>query len=458
VVSVRVEGRPLTPLLPYDLRIEPHGDDFQIVEPAARSFAGRLALPFVHGDKIAMLDIDVPSSGTFSQDDLYALWLAGQELATWRARRALATTSGASATPEIASQAPVLADWHALEQCSRQASLLLREWPTLVGRHSRWLPVGIGGGFADLDRTEREVSRRGYITKRAGDQLAITRSARWFGKPEAATLGAASEMASRVITLVERTVRDRDRDLLEPLTRPIREVWFRAATPAGKADPEPSSWSTSFLRFVALCIQVLAELEARTSGGASIPFLDTDELYEAWLAVQVREIASGWLEAASEVSDGAVASWCDDAITYDLRLKPSFRRSSPLGAHNYRALVADELVPDIVISATRGIITEFAVLDAKAWFRVEPENVLSESAKYLYGIRRVDDDALPAIASVDLVSCAMKPEMPGADDARIGFVHATPTSGGEILTKAVERIFSTLSSSIEAREQEASLR
>jgi len=452
-----VLGRPLTPLLPYGLRIEPLGEDFLVSEPPDRSFAGRLILPFVCDDGLAMFDLDVPSSGNFTHEDLNALWLAGRELASWRSRRALATTSDAFATPTVAGQAPVLADWHALELCARDADLLLRNWPTKIGRHLRWVPVGVGGGFEDLAHTEREIGRYGYFAVSSTGSPTPTRSARWFGQSEPVTLGAVSVMAERVSSLVATTTGETDRQMVDELVRPIHEVSALAASPAGSSDADPSSWPPAFLRFVTSCMQVLADLEARTRGEEAVPLLDTDELYEAWLAIRVRESISQRLGTMSAPQDGAIASWVDDAITYDLRVKPSFRRSTQLGAHRYKAVVAAELVPDIVLSATRGDITEFSVLDAKAWSRMMPEDVLSECAKYLYGLRRIGSDRLPSIASVSLVSCSPSPGLPDASEVKVGFVHATPTIGEDSLRSAIEQILADLAEAIERREQEASL-
>lgn len=457
MVSVRVEGRPLTPLLPYGLGIEPFGDDFVIVEPPDSRFAGRVVLPFVASGVVQVFDLDVPSSGDFTAEDLRLLWLSGQELASWQSRRALAAGSSAFARPEMVAKAAVLADWHALKQCARLAEGLLHQWPSRLGRELRWVPVGIGGGFEDLDRTEREVARRGYFaTSPAGMRIA-TRSARWFGRPEPIALSAAAVMGSQVVTLVTSTVSTSELATLRDLIRPIQQVALRAANPSGQSDPEPSSWPPPFLRFVAACMQVLAELEARTQGAQAIPLLDTDELFEAWLAVTVRNLVGERVPAIAVASEGAIASWEDDAITFDLRVKPSIGRQTTIAAENYRALVAQELVPDVVLSATRGDITEFAVFDAKAWVRMLPEDVLSESAKYLYGIRRVGSARVPAVTSVDLVSCAPRPNLPDVVDARIGFVHATPTTGADALGETVERVISDLRQTIEEREQEASL-
>lgn len=456
-MSVRVGGRPLTPLLPYGLRIEAFAEDFVIVEPTDRSFAGRLVLPFLKDGEVQMFDLDVPSSGNFSHDDLDELWLAGQELASWQARRAIAVPTGAFASPTAVDRASVLADWHALEDCSRQARALLRDWPRRMGRALRWMPVGVGGGFEDLDRTERDVGRLGYLATSTDGDAVVTRSARWFGLPEPLALGAVAVMAENVVALVTSTVTRDELPLLSGLLAPIQHVATMATNFAGLTDPDPSSWPTPFLLFVASCMQVLAELEAHQRGDRAIPLLDTDELFEAWLAVRVREVISRRLRTAPAVSPGAIASWVDDEITYDLRLKPAIRRQTQLGAHKYRALVATELVPDVVVSATRGAITELAVLDAKAWTQMRSEQVLSESAKYLYGLRRTDDDTLPALMSVCLVSCAPKPEMPDSVDAKVDFVWATPTLGVDILVSTVWGITTALAGAVEAREQEASL-
>ena len=57
------------------------------------------------------------------------------------------------------------------------------------------------------------------------------------------------------------------------------------------------------------------------------------------------------------------------------------------------------LTPDLVLSATRGAETELMVLDAKGWAQMLPEDALSQSAKYLYGIRRTRDPrTVPAFA------------------------------------------------------------
>ena len=204
-------------------------------------------------------------------------------------------------------------------------------------------------------------------------------------------------------------------------------------------------------------MRVLTELLARQRGDQAVPLLDTDELFEAWLAVTVRDRVSERLELAASVSEGAIASWETDAMTIDLRVKPAIGRATEIGQDNFRALVASTLLPDVVLTATRGDFTEVAVLDAKAWAKMLPEDVLSESAKYLYGIRRVGSDRVPAITSVHIVSCAARPQIPSADDAKIGFVHATPTAGETDIKSAIDDVLAALASAIEHREQEASL-
>ncbi|HEX4058051.1 MAG TPA: hypothetical protein VHX87_07025 [Galbitalea sp.] len=455
-MSVRVEGRPLTPVLPYGLKIETEGDDFKVIEPTDRSFAGRLVLPFVATGGLRMFDLDVPSSGTFTPEDLEHLWLAGQELATWRSRLALTSTDDAYAQPEPIGRTEVVADWHALELCAFEARRLLSAWPTRTGRELRWVPVGVGGGFEDLGYTEREVARAGYLST-SGDKPVVTRSARWFGKGERITLSAIASLAQEVSGLLRSTLSADDLRQVSMLAAPIEQVAAIAGSVTPRADPDASSWPPAFVRFASACIRVLTELLARQRGSQAVPLLDTDELYEAWLAVAVRDLISEQLGGGTEVSKGAIASWETDATTIDLRVKPSISRKSSVGQHEYRALVANTLVPDVVLSATRGAFTELAVLDAKAWVKMLPEDVLSETAKYLYGIRRMGSDQLPAIASVQIVSCAPQPNLMEADDAKVGFVHATPTAGTDALRSAVQHILDDLAAAIERREQEASL-
>lgn len=453
---MKVEGRPLLPALPYGLVIEAYGDDLQIVEPADRSFAGRLVLPFLAGRELRMFDLDVPSSGNFTELDLEKLWEAGRELASWRSRLALTSPEDAYAEPEAIGRTRVLADWHALELCALEAKRLLNTWPMRIGRELRWVPVGIGGGFEDLGYTEREVARVGHLSQYEGN-TAVTRSARWFGRGERITLSVVSSLALEVSNLVQTALGEADRRALSQIMGPINHVGLLAAAPPQQADPDPSSWPPAFTRFAAACSRVLTELLARQRGDQAVPMLDTDELFEAWLAVAVRDHLSERLELAASVSEGAIVSWETNAMRIDLRVKPAIGRATEIGQNNFRALVASTLLPDVVVTATRGDFTAVAVLDAKAWAKMLPEDVLSESAKYLYGIRRVGSDRVPAITSVHIVSCAARPQIPFAADAKIGFVHATPTVGQTDMNSAVDDILAALASAIEHREQEASL-
>lgn len=455
IVSARVEGRPLTPALPYGLIVEGDGDELRIIEPADRSFAGRLVLPFIGDSGLRMFDVDVPSSGSFTSEDLQQLWLAGQELATWRSRLALMSPDDGYAQPQPIGRTGMLADWHALESCSLEAMRLLDGWPRRVGRELRWVPVGVGGGFEDLGHTERQAARLGHLSYAEGD-LVVARTARWFGRGERIALTAVSSLAIEVLSLVRATLSDDDLQAVIRWTRPIEQVAAIAAGPAHRADPGPSSWPPAFIRFAGACMRVLTELLARRRGHGAVPLLDTDELFEAWLAVRVRDFIGETLNGAESVSPGSISSWETDAMTIDLRVKPAIGRNTTIGREDYRALVANTLLPDVVVSATRGDFTELAVLDAKAWARMLPEDVLSESAKYLYGIRRTGSEQIPAIASVHIVSCAPTPDLSAAHDAKVGFVQATPTLGLDVLRATVGVVLSDLAAAIERREQEAS--
>ena len=110
-----------------------------------------------------------------------------------------------------------------------------------------------------------------------------------------------------------------------------------------------------------------------------------------------------------------------------------------------------------MLSATRGDETELMVLDAKAWAQMLPEDVLAQSAKYLYGIRRASYmRSVPALAGVDLVTCARPPSISGGDLAKVGVSCATPTAGVEGLHARVGAIADQLAASLAERERRAS--
>jgi hypothetical protein len=97
------------------------------------------------------------------------------------------------------------------------------------------------------------------------------------------------------------------------------------------------------------------------------------------------------------------------------------------------------------------------VLDAKSWATMLPENALEQSAKYLYGIRRADEPALvPALAGVDLVTCAISPRLSAPGLARVHVNTATPTFGQDALMNRVDRLLAQLKDSLIARERYAS--
>jgi hypothetical protein len=120
-------------------------------------------------------------------------------------------------------------------------------------------------------------------------------------------------------------------------------------------------------------------------------------------------------------------------------------------------VVAEILTPDLVLSASRGDETELAVLDAKAWTSIMPDGVLMQSTKYLWGIRRVHDpEAVPALARVDLITCAQPPNVADSGIARVGVIRSIPTGGAEALRSQVDSIVNTLAESLVERERLAS--
>jgi hypothetical protein len=428
---------------------------FVIVEPSDKSLAGRLALPLVSDSgQIEFADLDVPSSGVFTQDDLEHLWEAGRELADWRARAALATSAADPADPEVRGPASVIASWRTLADCAHDAGVLLGRWPQVLDRRSTWLPVGIPGGFEDLERTERDADQLGY----ASDEFGVMQSARWVGTTKTLPSTAVTIMAHTVLQLVRSTVNLEDERRLFPLLSPIGQVAARAASTRAHQDPDPSSWPLAFTSFVASCMRVIVELAVSKRGGGALPLLDTSELYEAWLAVTTRALLDQRLGAWTSTGSGALAAWEANDTRFELWVKPSFSRTPcQVGSELFFGVVADLLTPDLLLSASRGEHTELAALDAKAWRLLLPEDALTQSAKYLYGIRRVSEpDTVPALAGVDLVTCAHAPAVHAGELARIGVVTATPTAGLANLDSRIRGILEQLTTSLTTRERQAS--
>jgi hypothetical protein len=189
-----------------------------------------------------------------------------------------------------------------------------------------------------------------------------------------------------------------------------------------------------------------------------VPLLDTDELYEAWLAVRVRAALDERFGAWRLPSSDALAAWYHDETVYELWLKPGISPAGrAFGNESYRAVVAELLTPDLVLSATRGDETELMVLDAKAWAKMLPEDALAQSAKYLYGIRRTRDvHVVPTLAGVDLVTCARSPRIVGGELAKVVVTSATPTAGVDALNARIGAILEQLAASLVERERRAS--
>lgn len=449
----------LTPYLPYGLVIEPAPPgDFVILEPPDRCLAGQLTLPYLDGRRLAFADLLIPSNGRFTQDDLRLLWQAGAELAAWRAARlALPRREGDFGQPEATGTSPLIRDWRSLLTCAHDAANLLNRWPTRLDRRTTWLPVGIPGGTEDLPMTERQAERRGYVMDRS-NMLTITESARWLGERRPLVSTAVSALALAVVQLVKASVPAEQLPLIRPLLDPLALVARTAAAPAGYRDPDPSSWPVPFAAFAASCMMTIAEIQSSQRGEGVVPLLDSDELYEAWLAVQVREALDEHFGAWRVPDSDALAAWEHDNTVYELWLKPGISRDGrTFGSESFQAIVAELLTPDLLLSATRGDETELMILDAKAWAQMLPEDVLTQSAKYLYGIRRADNLAtVPALAGVDLVTCARPPTISGNDLTKVSVRGATPTTGVDELHTRISAIVDQLAASLAERERHAS--
>src|SRR5690242_12391331 len=269
-----------------------------------------------------------------------------------------------------------------------------------------------------------------------------------------------STLALAVVQVARVSVPAEQLALIRPLLDPLALVGRVAAAPAGYRDPDPSSWPVAFAAFAASCMIAMAELQSSRRGEGVVPLLDTDELYEAWLAVQIRTALDDRFGAWSTPRSDALAAWEHAGTEYQLWLKPAISRDGrAVGSESFKAVVAEVLTPDLMLSATRGDETELMVLDAKAWAQMLPEDVLTQSAKYLYGIRRVSDvAAVPALAGVDLVTCAQPPGVPAGDSARVAVNGATPTAGVAALHARLGAIVDQLASSLSERERLASCR
>lgn len=437
----------MVPSLPYGLTTTqaPSGD-LVVSQPTTRSFAGRITFPYVdHEDSLSFIDLEIPSAGRFTQDDLGEMWIAARRMAEWRTRVARQDPED-FARPTVIGQVDVVQDWHAVEACAHQARSLLGNWPSLLDRRLTWLPVGVPGGVEDLATTERVLDGQGAL--RRTSPVRIDQSARWTGTRRRWQSASVAMAAELVVTTSLASTPMADHERLQSILASISRVG-RVAAPTGRwGDPDPSSWPRVFGDFVSACFQAIADLEARERGTGAIPLLDTDEIYEAWLALRVW----GWLEdlyGPAQAAERAQAKWETDHGIVELWIKPVFKSSEPfaVGAETYCAIGAQRLVPDLMLSRVAEGETSLVVLDAKAWSSIESEEVLSETAKYLYGIRYFLEDnrnEVPVVSHAQLFTCAMSPTISSGDAARLGVTTSTPTLGVEATNDALLSMLSKM--------------
>ena len=305
--------------------------------------------------------------------------------------------------------------------------------------------------------TEREVERRGYILERDGVR-SVTQSARWLGESRNLVSITVSSLALAVIQLARSTMPAEQFSLCRQLLNPLMAVARAAKAPTGYRDPDPSSWPAAFAAFAASCMITLAELQSSRRGEGVVPLLDTDELYEAWLAVQIRAVLNERFDTWRLPDSDAFAAWDQDDTVYEIWLKPGIGRDGRVfGSESFRTVIAELLTPDLVLSATRGDETELMALDAKAWAQMLPEDALSQSAKYLYGIRRAREaSVVPALTGVDLVTCARSPSITAGDLAKVVVSSATPTAGVDALHARIGDLLDQLAAALVERERLAS--
>lgn len=460
VACIGTAGRLLRPTLPHGLTYEASAaGDLRIHEPADRSLAGRLTMPCTVEGTLTFVDLHVPSNGRFNQLDLRLLWEAGAELARWRSARSAQLDPAASfGAPHALGEVDQLRDWRSLAACAGYAKALLSRWPASLDRRPIWLPLGVPGGSEDVPMTGREVERQGFVAEREG-VLAVTQSARWVGERRPLVSGTIAALAQQVIRKAETTVGGSEAIRLRPWLAPIEAVGKAASAPTAHRDPDASSWPSSFREFASACFRVIVDLESQDRGTGVVPLLDTDELYEAWLAIQVRDAMNRKLGAHDMPASDALASWSADEILFELWVQPRVPKGKGrrFGLTQFMSVVATLLTPDLVISASRDEETALLVLDAKSWSSMTPEQVLEQSAKYMYGIRRYDDaQTVPALASVDLVTSATTPAISHGPSSHVQVTTATPTAGLEALSARVTSLVSELTLALEERERLAS--
>jgi hypothetical protein len=440
--------------MPFDLAISTTAaGDVVITEPVGRALAGTLTLPYVSGGKLDFADLYVPSSGRFTQADLDRLWDVGYEYGQWkRSRAAIAGRETGYGSPEVVGRAEFVRDWRAIGTCAMDANALLSAWPTTLGRREAWLPIGTPGGVEDVLQTERTAERRQYILDRAGS-LVVTHSVRRFGDRNRRRSRAVSSLAQSVLQLLSQSLPADELRQIRVLAAPIASVVSEAATPGGTADPELSSWPQAFAMFSGSCMKAIAELQASRRGRGVVPLLDTDELYEAWLILEIVRILEGMLRDGNQIESDALFARRLGPIIWELWAKPALTASGiPLGAETFVSIVAEPLLPDLVLTASTAGFTEAFVWDAKAWAVLSPDNALEKSAKYLYGIRKPSMvHVVPTIAGVDLVTCAEAPTLVRQEIGRVRVINATPTANTDALEASVGDVVRELAERVTAR-------
>ena len=364
---------------------------------------------------------------------------------------AIARPEGDFGAPDLVGTDELLRDWHSLEACAREATALLGRWPSRLDRRLQWIPVGVPGGVEDVPRTEMEAQLRGYLSTEG--PLSVTQSARWTGYEPRLRSTSVSVSASAVVEIVGQTLRREEWPLARSLVSPIAAVAQLAATSTSSRDPDPSSSPPQFVRFVASCMQAIGDLRSESRGEGVVPLLDTDELYEAWVALQAREALDSELGPQVPCESGALAAWRRDDVVFELWVKPGINAwGRTFGRTKFASVVADILIPDIVLAAFRDDESALFVLDAKSWTSMGPEDALTQAAKYMYGIRRCAEwDLVPAISGVDLVTCAVPPVASRGDIARVHVVGATPTGGVDELRSRIAATVPLLAAEVESR-------
>lgn len=362
---------------------------------------GLIELPWVSAKGLGVAPLLVPPPAPFDDDDITAMWQARNRLTV----RRRTPTSGAAAWSRVERAVGLDVDWSAIEQALAATSRLLGHWPQQHLPSVRWLPPGRAGGRELVAGTER--SSRVHRSVGVGRRPAET--ARRTTRSTDLTLHALAAVAHLLAERIHHLPGiDAEPVLRDAMVGIFRRVAVRSHSARKAVDPPPSVWPDTFVAAYSACLRALATANALGPGQETAPLSEVWELYEAWTADRLREEIGLVLGASQPSTAGTcIGRWVDGAGTVELHYQPYFSTSGPrmLLGHTYTAVVGD-LNPDLCLIRVEGEVARMLVLDAKKRAsEMVIDDLVSQSSKYLWGIRRADAVAkAPALEQVVLLT------------------------------------------------------